>query len=194
MELPIFELRISDDIDDDAEVNFVSMVDRPAVQRNWNAFKDVSKFNITNEERRIVSGVIMLADTPIFRSDSIHGDYYVMFGADTIYKIVQRYFKKGFQNNVNLNHDHNLLLLDTTLFESFISDSSRGILPMKGFEDAPEGSWFGSMYVDEDEAWNKVKSKEINGFSVEGIFEYKRKPSVTKNIIDEIKNILSQVK
>lgn len=194
MELPVFELKISEDINDDAEVNFVSMVDRPAVQRNWNAFKDISKFQIANEERRIVSGVIMLADTPIFRSDVTHGDYYVVFSADTIYKIVQRYFKKGFQNNVNMNHDHNLLLLDTTLFESFITDSSRGIMPMKGFEDAPEGSWFGSMYVENDEAWNKVKSKEINGFSVEGIFEYERKPSATKSIIDEIKNILAQVK
>jgi len=194
MELPIFELKISEDINDDAEVNFVSMVDRPAVQRNWNAFKDVSKFNIANEERRIVSGVIMLADTPIFRSDVTHGDYYVVFSADTIYKIVQRYFKKGFQNNVNMNHDHNLLLLDTTLFESFITDSTRGILPMKGFEDAPEGSWFGSMYVENDDAWNKVKLKEINGFSVEGIFEYQIKPNATKNLIDEIKNILAQVK
>jgi hypothetical protein len=194
MELPIFELKISEDINDDAEVNFVSMVDRPAVQRNWNAFKDVSKFKIANEERRIVSGVIMLADTPIFRSDAIHGDYYVVFTADTIYKIVQRYFKKGFQNNVNINHDQNLLSLDTTVFETFISDSSRGILPMKGFEDTPEGSWFGSMYIESDETWERVKSKEINGFSVEGIFEYSKKPSAVKNLLDEIKNILAQVK
>jgi hypothetical protein len=193
MELPLYELRISDNINDDAEVDFVSMVDRPAVQRNWSAFKGSSRFDIANEDRRIVSGVIMLADTPIYRNDNINGEYNVVFTPDTIYKIVQRVFKKGFQNNVNLNHSQQLVLTNTGLFESFISDSRRGILPMKGYEDVPEGSWFGSMFVEDDEAWEKVKSKEINGFSVEGIFEYVRL-NQQKNILDEIKNILSKVK
>lgn len=193
MELPLYELRISDDINDDAEVDFVSMVDRPAVQRNWSAFKNHSMFNIANEDRRIVSGVIMLANTPIYRNDNINGEYNVVFTPDTIYKIVQRVFKKGFQNNVNLNHSQQLILTNTGLFESFISDSTRGILPMKGYEDVPEGSWFGSMFVEDDDAWQKVKAKEINGFSVEGIFEYV-KMNQQKNILNEIKNILSQVK
>ncbi len=77
MELPLFELKINDDINDDAEVNFVSLVDRPAIQRNWNAFKEKYKFEIISEEKRIISGPLMLADTPIFRSDDTHGDYYV---------------------------------------------------------------------------------------------------------------------
>jgi hypothetical protein len=193
MELPLYELRISDDINDDAQVDFVSMVDRPAVQRNWNAFKNTSMFNIANEDRRIVSGVIMLANTPIYRNDSINGEYNVIFTPDTIYKIVQRVFKKGFQNNVNLNHSQQLVLSNTGIFESFISDTSRGIMPMKGYEDVPEGSWFGSMFVEDDIAWKKVKAQEINGFSVEGIFEYV-KMNQHRNILNEIKDILSKVK
>ena len=83
MELPIYELMISEDMNDDAEVNFVALVDRPAVQRNWNAFKDKVKFQIISEDKHIISGLLMLADTPIFRSDS-NGDYYVTFSKDTI--------------------------------------------------------------------------------------------------------------
>ena len=137
----------------------------------------------------------MLADTPIFRSDATYGDYYVAFSRDTILKIVQKFFKKGFQSNVNLMHNSNAAFEGVTLFESFISDTSRGILPMKGFEDAPEGSWFGSMIVDNDEAWAKVKNGEIMGFSVEGLFNYKPK-EVNKiaSMVDAIKKILSQVK
>ena len=90
MELPIFELMISDDLNDDAEVNFVALVDRPAIQKNWNAFKENAKFEIVSEDKRIISGALMLADTPIFRSDDTHGDYYVMFSKDTIFKIAQK--------------------------------------------------------------------------------------------------------
>jgi hypothetical protein len=193
MDLPVYELMISDDLQDDAEVNFVSLVDRPAIQKNWNAFNHKVKFN-TNEEKRIISAPIMLADTPIFRSDAAHGDYYVVFSKDTIYKIVQRYFKKGYQSNVNIQHNQDEQLKDVYLFESFISDKERGVMPMKGFEDAPDGSWFGSMKVDNDYAWNEVKEGNIKGFSVEGVFEYAKSQKKEDRIYEEIKKILAQVK
>lgn len=194
MELPVFELMISEDINDDAEVNFVSLVDRPAIQRNWNAFSDKQNFNIASEEKRIISGAIMLADTPIFRSDATHGDYYVVFSKETIFQIVQRYFKKKYQANVNLNHNQQMQLDNVVMFESFISDKERGIMPMRGFEDAPDGSWFGSMKVDNEYAWNEIKAGNVKGFSVEGIFEYSKKPRKEETIMEQIKNILSQVK
>lgn len=194
MELPIYELMISEDMNDDSEVNFVSLVDRPAIQRNWNAFNEKVKFTIANEEKRIISGAFMLADTPIFRSDATHGDYYVVFSKETIFQIVQRYFKKKYQANVNLNHNQEIALEDVVMFESFISDKERGISPMRGFEDAPDGSWFGSMKVDNDYAWSEVKAGNVKGFSVEGIFNYSKKPSVQEEILSEVKKILSSVK
>jgi hypothetical protein len=172
MELPLYMLDISDDLNDDAEVQFVALVDRPAIQKNWNAFKNEQKFQIISEDKRIISGCAMLADTPIFRSDANFGDYYVAFSKDTIVKIVQKYFKKGYQNNVNLMHDPTQIETGVTMFESFISDKSRGIPPMTGFEDAPDGSWFVSMLVENDAVWQQVKEGKINGFSIEGIFNY----------------------
>ena len=195
LELPVYMLDITDDVNDDAQVDFISLVDRPAIQKNWNAFNNTQKFEIVSEDRRIISGPIMLADTPIFRSDANYGDYYVAFSAETILKIAKKFFKKGFQSNVNLMHDQNQAFDDITLFESFISDQTRGIMPMKGFEDAPWGSWFGSMVVDNNEAWAKVKNGEIMGFSVEGLFNYKpREVSKVASMVDEIKRILSEVK
>jgi hypothetical protein len=194
MELPIYELMISEDVNDDAEVSFVAMVERPAIQRNWNAFKENVKFEIISEEKRIISGPLMLANTPIFRSDDVLGDYYVTFSKDTILKIAQKFFKKGYQANVNVEHNPDYKVEDMVMFESFISDSSRGIAPMKGFEDAPEGSWFGSFKVDSDDAWEKVKSGEVKGFSVEGVFEYTKQKNKDQQLLEEIYNILSSVK
>jgi hypothetical protein len=195
LELPVYMLDITDDVNDDSQVDFIALVDRPAIQKNWNAFNNTQKFEIVSEDRRIISGPIMLADTPIFRSDSQYGDYYVAFSKETILKIAQKFFKKGFQSNVNLMHNSKQVFDGVTLFESFISDPSRGIMPMKGFEDSPVGSWFGSMIVDNDQAWQKVKDGEIMGFSVEGLFNYKpREVNKVASMVDEIKRILSEVK
>jgi hypothetical protein len=56
------------------------------------------------------------------------------------------------------------------MFEIWITDESRGIKPMKGFEDAPDGSAFASYSIDNDEVWGDVKSGKFKGFSVEGMF------------------------
>ncbi len=152
------------------------------------------KFAIQNEEEKIVSGPLMLADTPIYRFDK-HGEYYVVFNAATIQKIVQKYFQKGYQANVNLMHDPMQIVDGVTLFESFITSKKRGIQPMVGFEDAPEGSWFGSFKVDNPEVWASIKNGDFKGFSVEGLFKYKRPEEMkAEQIKSQIKNLLDQVK
>ena len=164
---------------------------------NWAEKKlrqiDKQNFVVQNEEKRIISGAIMLADSPIYRNDTTNGEYYVVFSKDTIFKIVQKFFKKGFQSNVNLQHNAKDKVSGVTMFESFISDKDRGILPMKGFEDTPDGSWFGSFKVDDDNVWEMVKSGEIKGFSVEGIFEYTRKETKEEQVLNSIKKILSSI-
>jgi len=196
MKLPIYQLEISDDLNDDVEVDFVALVDRPAIEKDFLMFKEAkTNFVIQSEDRRIVSGALMLADTPIYRNDQ-NGEYYVTFTAPTIEKIAQKFFKKGYQSNVNLMHDEALAVEGVTMYESFIVDSSRGVMAMKGFEDAPEGSWFGSFKVENESVWNKIKSGEFKGFSVEGIFNYKKEKqpmSVEESLWSEICSILEQV-
>ena len=130
-------------------------------------------FAIQSEEERIISGPLMLADTPIYRNDD-NGEYYVVFTKETIKKIAQRFFKKGYQSNVNLMHEQGNLTEGMTMFESWIKDDKRGIKAMKGFEDVPDGSWFGSFKVDNDEVWQMVKDGKVRGFSVEGQFNYRK--------------------
>jgi hypothetical protein len=194
MDLPVYLLDISEDMNDDAEVDYISLVDKPAIMKNWNAFKNEQRFQVVSEDKRIISGPIMLSDVPIFRSDSTYGDYYVVFNKETIFKIAQKFFKRGYQSNVNLMHSPNAQVEGVTMFESFITDQSRGILPMKGFEDAPDGSWFGSFKVDNDEVWNDVKEGKFKGFSVEGLFTYKTKPTKEQELMNAIKEILQRVK
>ena len=195
MNLPIYLLEINEDLMDGSEVDFVALVDKPAIERNFLRFKeDRINFEIQDEDRRIISGPIMLADTPIYRNDNGQ-EYFVSFPKDTIYKIIKKMFQKNYTGNVNLMHDPKKIVEGVTMFECWISDESRGVKPMKGFEDAPDGSAFASYFVDNEDVWQKVKSGEFKGFSVEGLFNYKRGEQVMnyeEKLWSEIANILNE--
>ena len=151
------------------------------------------KFSIQDEEQRIVTGPLMIADLPIYRRDE-DGEYYVMFSAEEIKKIVQRFFKKGYQAKVNI--EHSKPVEDVFMFESYIVDREKGVMPPKGFEDIPDGSWFGSYKVDNDNIWDEVKAGTFKGFSIEGMFKYqKTQHTITEEevMMSKIINILSQI-
>ena len=133
----------------------------------------------------------MVANQRIKRYDEERGEYEVFFSPATIKKIAIKLAKKGFQNNVNLMHSADMQLHGVTLFEIFQSDKERGIMPMKGFEDLADGSLFGSMYVDNDQAWDLIKEGKVKGFSVEGNFGMKSKDKYDEQM-QEIIAILSE--
>jgi hypothetical protein len=198
--LPVYKMDIVSDESSDLEVDYVALVDKPAIEKNFLAFNEHMQkmaFAIQDDEQ-IITGALMLADKPIYRNDE-NGEYYVVFSKDTIKKIAQKFFTKGYQSNVNLMHDSGKKLDGLTMYESWITDTKRGIQPMKGFEDVPEGSWFGSFKVNNPDVWQMVKDGKVKGFSVEGLFQMKptEKQDINKvaeNMWSQIQDILSQVK
>lgn len=192
MDLPIYEMKISDALDSDLQVEYVALVDKPAIEKNFLAFKEQQQaFAVVDDSRRIISGPAMLSNVPIYRKDDQMGEYMVVFKADTIYNIVQKFFAKGFNSNFNIMHDPEMKCSDVTVFESFICDSSRGIAPMKGFEDAQDGSWFISAKVNNDKVWQLVKEGKIKGFSIEGMFAYKKELTREEMMLQEILEVLN---
>jgi hypothetical protein len=151
------------------------------------------KFSIVNEEQRIISGLLMVADELIYRNNDKFGEHYVKFSADTIKQIAIKFSKKKYQSNVNLMHDTNQRVEGVTMFESFIVDRQRGILPMAEFKDVADGSWFGSFYVENDEVWKGIKDGQYKGFSVEGLFDYEQPKSAEQNALETIEKLLNQL-
>ena len=124
MELPIYELKIQEDLSDDAEVSFVALVDKPAIQKDFLVFNEQRiAFAIQDEDQHIISGPLMLADEPIIRNNAKYGQHFIKFSAETIKEIAIKFSKKGYQKNVNLMHDENMQLDGLVMFESFIVDS-----------------------------------------------------------------------
>lgn len=160
---------------------------------NQEEFSAHLSFAVQDEDQRIVSGPLMIADLPIYRRDE-DGEYYVMFTGEQIKKIVQRFFKKGYQAKVNIEHGKKAD--GVYMFESYIIDRERGVNPPTGFEDVADGSWFGSFKVENDKLWGEVKAGTFKGFSVEGLFRYEKAGMIVQKeeqIMAQIFKILSQV-
>jgi len=157
---------------------------------NKNAAQEQFNFAIQNEERRIVTGPLMIANLPIYRKSPDGFEFYVVFDADTIEQLVMKYYKAGLQHSVNLMHN-GIQVEGVYMFESFIVDSQRGIAAPKGFENVPDGSWFGSYKIENEEVWNLVKAGKFRGFSVEGIFLKKLITASDEQVIDKLKELLS---
>ena len=150
-------------------------------------------FAIQDEEKRIISGAIMLADTPIYRREG-DMEYYVRFPKQTVQDILLKFAKKGYHTKFNIMHDSGQMVEGVTIFEIWMTDRERGILPMKGYEDVPDGSAFASAKVENDEVWAEVKAGNLRGFSVEGIFNYSLKEKAPEEMVmSKIVDILKQV-
>lgn len=176
MDYPVYAMMIDDDASSDLAMSAVALVAKPAVQRNFIAFADHEqemKFSTVDMERGIISGLLIDANKPIFRNDKL-GKYYATISPEESYKFVQKFFQNGYNQKFNINHDDAQPATGVTLFECFISDKTRGIAPMKGFEDCEDGSVFISCYVNNEDIKQQIIDGTIKGFSLQGDFGMKR--------------------
>lgn len=189
MEKRIYELRINPD--ENTEVQAIALVEFPAIEIDFYAFSKQKKICFSfNEEKQELLGPAMIPNQHITRLDDNGNEYVVFFSAETIRLIAQNYFNKSYQGNLNL--DHTAVPAKSFVFQSYIVDSSQGILSPKGM-DLPDGSWVVGVKVTDKDVWDKVKARELNGFSVEGYFEQIENFSKVKVDSDE-KEILSILK
>lgn len=167
MDLPLIEFKLSEDVEG---LQAIALVDTPAIGLNYQAFAN-HKFEVINEDKRIVMGAAMIPDLPIYRRDE-RGEYYAIFKKETIKALVQKLFKENKHNNFNEQHNAFKILDGVYIYQSFITDAELGISAPSGFENVADGTWFIAAKVENDEAWAKVKKEGLlKGFSVEGVFD-----------------------
>lgn len=170
MKIPVYEALITDD--NEGILN-ISLVDLPAVDSNFMAFRDLEqelKFKVQSEEQRIISGVLMRANYNIYREDPSLGAYYIRYSPETIRVMAEKLFKDGNQNSINLMHLPGSNVSGINLIQLFIKDTEKGIVP-QGFENIEDGSLFATYHVENDAIWNEIKNGTFKGFSLEGLFK-----------------------
>jgi hypothetical protein len=188
--IEVFELVI--DTDDESGVTAIALVDQPAIESNWMAFSKQSeyKFNIKDEEKRIIEGYFMVADLLIPRIGENGEKFFVKFSAKTIEQIREKQSRLGLNNNFNLMHDPRQIAEGVYMLDNLIIDNERGKVAPKEFEKVPNGSLWGSAKVDNDEIWEQVKNGEFTGFSVEGMFKQLEPVTMDEDLINKLREII----
>ncbi len=184
--LPLYKLQI----DKDAEgMDYMGLVDFPAHGKNWLTFNkqtpEKTEFKQHfNDEKRIVTGVAIATNLPIYRRKPDGTEYNVIFTKEDTQAIAVALAENDYMNNVNEMHDLNKDVKGMVLFGSyFIEDDKRNIPDAFKNQNLQPGSWIVSYKVNNDEVWEKMKKGEFVGFSIEGWFK-----EVEVNIKKEFKS------
>ena len=183
--IPVYDAIISDE---ETGMFRISLVDDPAVMSNFQAFdahKKPMMYAIQDEEKRLVRGCIMRSDFPIYRRDEKMGEYYVIYKAEEIRKMAEKYLMEGRQNDVNLMHQEGSDVDGVQMVQYFIKGDG---IQVDGFDDCADGSLFGEFHVVNDSVWDEIKAGTYKGFSLEGVFDLV--PEQNKDEIQEIVDLL----
>ena len=165
--MKLFNIVINDD--DNTGMNFISLVEKPAVEVDFLKFNKQEPVSFHfDTSKHIITGVVCLADTPIYRYSQNLGEYYVVFTKDTIEKMMLKYSKMGLNNSVDLQHNEKPVP-GVIMIESYIYNSERGVAPKEFY--VPDGSWIASFKVENDALWNEIQTgNSLKGFSLSGFF------------------------
>ena len=200
-DLPLYELKIDDEGMN--SINFISIVDAPAMESDFMFFSKQEKVEFTSmdEEKKIITGAILIPGKKIYRRTEELGEFNVIFSEETIRQAGELYLKNHKQANVSLQHQ--TVVNDIFLFESwFIEDPKNDKASALGFSELPKGTWMATMKVNNDIVWNEIKNGNANGFSIEGFLsmqelnmgEIEKTEEKTEEIIEEkISNVDSSI-
>ncbi len=169
-------------IDDEKDGVFaISFVENPAIKSNFIALSNSEiKLRVTNEEKRIVTGSILIPEQAILRADEDGNPYHVYFSKSTVEKLSQKYLQDHNQGNVTL--EHQVDVPDIVLVESWIKIDGINDKSVALSLDAPIGTWVGSFKVNNNIVWEHiVKTGMVKGFSVEALM---KKRKLIKSEID----------
>jgi len=167
----------------------ISLVDSPAMDSLFIALGEQKEISLKaiDTEKRILLGAVLIPNKPIYRKQD-GKEFTITFPKKTIQLTMENFFKKGYQNNSTLEHNEKLKLQDVTFVESWIKESEVDKSVHYGFNE-PNGTWFASMKVNNDEVWNDfVKTGKVKGFSIDGFFDLKKINLKSELNMSEFKN------
>lgn len=165
--LPIYKALVSSEEDG---MFCVSLVDQPAIEKDFVAFEkqEPVKLSIEDEEQQMVFGPVMIPNMLIYRRNAEGFEYYIMYEADTIHQMAEKFFAERRTNDVDTDHNFELEP-GVVMTQAFFKNVEKGINPA-GYEDLPDDTLFFQYHITNQEVWDKVKSGEFKGFSLAGLF------------------------
>ena len=179
-DIPVFNATL----DEDCGIICVSLVDDPAVSKNFQVFNANARpmlYAVQDEDKHLVRGVIMRADYPIYRRDKSLGEYYIVYKPDVIRQMAEKYLSEDRANNVNIMHKEGSDVEGVNMVQWFIKGAGVAI---DGFDDIADGSLFAEYHVTNEDVWAEIKAGTYKGFSLEGYFNLE--PEQNENYVQDV--------
>ena len=197
--MKLIELVLDNDGEDVFGIDAISLVENPAIKEMFVAFneyekKETIKFAQVDAEQRILLGAVLIPDTPIYRKDDKHGEYYVFMSKSTVRESAERYLRQHVQHETTLHH--NEAVEGCCVVESWVKEGEHDKSMNYGLN-YPDGTWIVAMKVSE-EIWNDyVKTGEVKGFSIEAGYANRmqmKKLNEEETMLAELEEALKNVK
>jgi hypothetical protein len=177
--LPVFKIKIDDSLESNQGIDFISLVDYPAIESNWVALSNETKLHF-NQDKQLLYGAILIPDQPIYRYSQDMGEFYVVFTKEEILKLVRKF--QAQQKTINLNYQHKK---DTQIANAVVQEIWIVEQPDKSnkyIQNLPDGSAFVVAHIGDSKFWNEeVKTGNVRGFSIEGFLDMELK-SINQNM------------
>lgn len=182
----------------DSETMAISLVSEPAIEIDFiHMSKDEERKPLffEKDEKYMVYGPVLIPDVDIYRNNG-EQEYYLSFTKESIEKMSQEYMKDFKQYNVNLQHEEEVD--EVCMVEQWIvMDSYKDKANFLGFN-VPVGTWMAAFKVNNVDTWNRIKSGELKGFSVESMISLEEFSKNENNMNietnemfwDKLKNVL----
>lgn len=181
----------------DSETYKISMVSEPAIEQDYVALakQDEVQVKLSSDERHICYGPALIPNQDIYRNNG-EQEFYINFTEESIVKMSQDFMKNYRQHEVNLQHEENVD--EVYVCESWVvEDPYRDKANALGFN-VPKNTWMIGMKVNNIDTWERVKSGELKGFSVESAIhleefnkiENNDTMEVNENFWTKLKNVL----
>lgn len=178
--LPVFSVTL----EDNNIFDNISLVDLPANETDFiKMAEEVEvRFSVDND-KRIVSGPVLIPEQMIYRNNGGR-QFYIKFSKEAIEQMALRFFRD--HRNTEGNVMHQIPVNGVTFFESYLLNKDRNIVPVE-FKELPEGTWFVSAKIENDEVWQLVKEGKLRGFSIDALCTMK---PAKETEIDNLQNLM----
>ena len=183
----------------------ISLVESPATQEYFVRLSEDEKAKIKerelklstiDEEQRILLGLVLEPNVPIYRNDNGE-EFNIVFNNQTIKSLAHSFISNNYQHNSTIEHNEDEKIEGIAFVESWtVDDSKKDKTNAYGLE-YPKGSWVVAMKVNSDDIWNNyIKTGKVKGFSIDAVVKLKEVKTEKKdvkmkvNLIDKLKKLM----
>jgi hypothetical protein len=162
-------------VDENAVMNFISIVEDPAIMVKGIALSklEIPLYDVKfNEDKQTIFGPVLIPDLEIERYDKEIGTFYLKFSKEKIKEVFELYQRTIKDKKINL--DHRIETKSAYPLSMWIKEDDTHDKSILHNYDLPIGTWFMEVKVDYREEYLKLKELNMTSFSIEGMFNLKQ--------------------